>query len=121
MAWLYLCIASVFEVCWTISLKLLDVKQMKQAHWMNLGQWKQNGLLLLPLVGYILFGIGNIYCFSMAMKTIPVSTAMAIWFGLALIGVKMVDTFYFKVPFAYNQLFFLLLIVICVVGLKRSI
>jgi quaternary ammonium compound-resistance protein SugE len=56
----------------------------------------------------------------MAMKTIPVSTAMAIWFGVALIGVKIVDTYYFKVPFAYSQLFFMLLIIIGVIGLKRT-
>ena len=121
MAWVYLIIASLFEVCWTFSLKLLDVKQIRQAHWMQVGLWRENGILLLPLIGYILFGIGNIYCFSMAMKTIPVSTAMAIWFGLALIGVKIIDTYYFKVPFSLNQLFFMLLIMIGVIGLKRSI
>ena len=120
MAWIYLFIASFLEVCWTFSLKYMEFKKILKTDWRNLSHLKDNLILLLPLIGYIVFGLGNIYFFSMAMKQIPVATAMAIWFGLALIGVKLVDTLYFKEPFQLNQILFFALILIGVIGLKRT-
>jgi quaternary ammonium compound-resistance protein SugE len=120
MAWLYLFIASLFEIVWTFSLKFLDFKKIVAIQWLRFFSSKNNIIVLAPLIGYILFGIGNIIFFSMAIKQIPASTAMAIWLGVALVGVKLVDIFVFKQPYNFYQFFYFTLILIGVIGLKRD-
>ena len=120
LAWLYLVIASVLEVCWIYSLKYLSVADIRAIPWARAGA--QPALLapLLPLVGYIVFGVTNVVIFSFAIKHIPAATAFAAWTAMALIGSKLVDTFYFKEPFVPTQLLYMALIVIGIIGLNRS-
>jgi quaternary ammonium compound-resistance protein SugE len=120
MAWIYLLIAAIFEICWTFSLKFLSIKKLKAIHWTAFWSQRENWSSLAPFAGYIIFGLGNIIFFSMAMKDIPASTALAVWMGLALVGVKLVDISYFKEPYNMYQFFFMALIVIGIVGLKRN-
>src|ERR1700742_4325285 len=96
MAWLYLFIASLFEICWTICVKLLSVKKVLAIQWLHFFYDSQYIRDLLPLLGYIVFGISNIIFFSMAIKTIPMSTAVAVWMGTALVGLKLIDALVFK-------------------------
>lgn len=42
IAWFYLFIASLFEIEWTFSLKLLDFKKIKQANWNSSALKKEN-------------------------------------------------------------------------------
>lgn len=93
---------------------------IRQKDWGSFVNIKINFFLLVPLLGYILFGLGNIYFFSLSMKNIPASTAMAIWIAVALIGVKIIDTAYFKEPIHAGQVFYFLLILIGVIGLEKS-
>ncbi|HWK04653.1 MAG TPA: SMR family transporter [Puia sp.] len=120
MAWIYLLIASLLEIAWTFSLKFMDVKKIKAIYWPGIFSKKENWMILTPFAGYILFGVGNILFFSMAMKQIPASTALAVWMGVTLIGVKMVDTGVFKEPYNWQQFFYMGLILIGIVGLKRN-
>ena len=61
--WLYIVIAAVFEACWIYSLKFLSMKAIGAIHIPSLltdaAPWKT----LLPLLGYIAFGLSNIYFF----------------------------------------------------------
>src|SRR5882762_9742600 len=120
MAWIYLLIASLLETGWTFSLKLLDFKKIRLIEWHSFLRRKENLIILTPLTGYIVFGLGNIYFLSKAMKVIPASTAMAAWLGVALIGVKLVDVLYFKESFQVSQLFYFSLILVGVIGLKLT-
>src|ERR1700744_584383 len=121
MAWLYLIAASVFEIVWTFSLRFMSVKKLKALHWRGFfspgaaASWA----VLAPFAGYILFGLGNVYCISVAMKDIPASTALAVWMGTALVGVKLVEILYLKMPYDGWQFLFIGLILIGIVGLKR--
>ena len=72
----------------------------------------------MPLVGYIIFGLSNIYFFSMAMKGIPASTAFAVWMGLALVFSKTMDVFVFSEPYNMQQILFTGVLLIGIVGLK---
>lgn len=121
MAWIYLLVASLFEIAWTFSLKFMDVKKMKAIHWTGFFSKKENWVILAPFAGYILFGLANIVFFSMAMKQIPASTALAVWMGVTLIGVKLVDVTVFKESYNGYQLLYMGLILIGIVGLKRSV
>lgn len=117
-AWLYLLLASAMEMCWMISLKYLDFKAIKNIDWNQFLKSNQGIITILPLLAYILFGLGNVVFFSMATKSIPLATAFAAWLGVALIGSVIIDMIYFKIPYTFIQLVFLLFIVTGVIGLK---
>jgi len=120
MAWIQLFIAAVFEIAWTFSLKFMDARKFRALHWQGFFSKKENWLILAPFAGYIVFGIGNIIFFSMAMKQIPAATAMAIWMGITLIGIKLVDMAWFREPYNLYQFLYMALILVGIVGLKRN-
>lgn len=121
MQWLYLIIAALLEVGWIFSLKKFSFVELKKISFQLVIDQPLAAIeLLLPLVGYILFGLGNIYFFSLAMKHIPASTAFAIWMALTLAGVKLVEMTFDKQPLRMIELLFLGLILIGIVGLKAT-
>src|ERR1700733_14619452 len=105
--WFYLVIAAVFESCWLYSLKFLDMKQIAAVRPALLMQDGAAWKVFLPLTGYIVFGLCNIYFFSSAMKGIPASTAFAVWMAIALIFAKAMDLLVFGESVSYPQLFFI--------------
>ncbi|MFY7786996.1 MAG: DMT family transporter [Thermoflexibacteraceae bacterium] len=118
--WLLLALASCLEVCWVFSVKFLDVKKIWKIDWKNFFADNQGIITLAPLIGYIFFGVTNIVLFSMAIKKIPASTAFAVWMSLALVGTKAVELIGFKYQFSWANLFFVLLILIGIIGLKST-
>ena len=119
MAWIYLLIAAVFEVVWTFSLKFMRVADLRTIRLQALFH-REGWLILGPFLGYIVFGVGNIVFFSLAMRQIPAATALAVWMGLTLLGVKLVDVLGFKEPYNGWQLLYMGLILIGIIGLKRG-
>lgn len=120
MAWIQLLIASIFEIAWTFSLKYMDVKKLRSLSWRDFFIRKENWLSIAPFAGYVVFGIGNIVFFSMAMKQIPAATALAVWMGLTLVGVKLLDILVFKQPYEGMQFLYIGLILAGIIGLKRG-
>jgi quaternary ammonium compound-resistance protein SugE len=110
----------MFEICWTFCLKFIDVKRVKTVAWGALFSRKEHFEILAPFAGYVVFGVGNIIFFSMAMKHIPASVALATWMGLTLIGIKLAEIYLFKQPSNYYQFIYMALILIGIVGLKRT-
>lgn len=117
-AWIYLIIASLFEVAWIYSLKLMQFKKLLTMSFVEIFTSKVGLLMLLPPIGYVAFGLGNIIFFSRAMKSIPAAIAYASWMGVALVCIKIIDTTVFKESISFPQVVFLLLILIGVIGLK---
>lgn len=117
-AWLFLFIAASFETAWTYSVKYMTFSQLKTLRW-NTFYLPHVGLpILIPFVGYVVFGIANIYFFSMAIKQIPTPTAFAVWTATALILIKAVDVFIFKANWSFTELFFMTLIGAGIIGLR---
>src|SRR5690242_333550 len=96
MSWIYLVMAAMLEVGWTFSLKYLSWSRVGGITWLNFFNDRNNFLSILPLTGYIFFGIGNIIFLSLAMKNISASTVFAIWMAITLIGIKLVDVIILK-------------------------
>jgi quaternary ammonium compound-resistance protein SugE len=119
MAWVYLFLGALFEIAWTFSLRFLSVKKLKAVHWRGFFSQPSNWAAVGPFVGYIIFGLGNVYFISQAMKDIPAPTALAVWMGTVLIGVKLVDILFYKMPYDFWQFFYIGLILIGIIGLKR--
>ena len=120
-SWIFLFVASLFEIGWMFSLKFIHFENLKKISWHTITATPMHDVLIvLPFLGYVFFGIGNIYCFSMAMKGIPTSTAFAVWMAVALAGVKLVEVFFFKEPFKNIDYFYLTLLLVAIVGLKKN-
>jgi quaternary ammonium compound-resistance protein SugE len=53
------------------------------------------------------------------MKDIPASTCLAVWMGTALVGVKLVEILFLKMPYNGWQFLFIGFILLGIVGLKK--
>ena len=91
----------MFEIGWAVGLKYTD------------GFTK-----LWPSVITVLIMILSFYFLSSAVKTIPIGTAYAIWTGIGAVGTAILGIFLFGESKEFIRLFFILLIIIGVVGLK---
>jgi quaternary ammonium compound-resistance protein SugE len=119
-AWLYLLLASVMEVCWNYSLKYTSVAKIKALDWSQFFANSTGVMTVLPAIAYVAFGVANVFFFSKALNVIPASTAFAIWMGMALVGIKIVDTLVLKEAFQWVHVFYIGCILIGIIGLKRS-
>jgi quaternary ammonium compound-resistance protein SugE len=119
-AWLYLLLASVMEVCWNYSLKYTKISDIKAIDWSQFFTSSAGIVALLPAICYVGFGVGNVIFFSKALNVIPASTAFAIWMGLALVGIKIVDTLVLKEAFRWVHVVYIGFILVGIIGLKLS-
>lgn len=101
MAWLYLVVAGVFECGWAIGLKYTE------------GFTKPIPSLLTVSAMAISF-----WLLSIAMKSIPVGTAYAVWTGIGAVGVAILGMLLFGESRELMRILCLLLIVSGIVGLK---
>ncbi|WP_046245076.1 DMT family transporter [Hymenobacter terrenus] len=119
MSWIYLVVASLFEVAWTYSLKSLSIQKIRTIDWSQFQSHPAGLMPLVPLIGYIAFGVGNVVFLSMAMRQIPTATAYATWMALAVVGLRIIDSVVLKQPFSLMHLFYTSLIIAGVLGLRR--
>ena len=101
MAWAYLMVAGLFECGWAIGLKYTD------------GFSKLVPSLLTVVSMAVSLGL-----LSMAMKSIPIGTAYAVWTGIGAVGVALLGMLLFSEPRSMLRLLCLLLIISGIVGLK---
>ena len=120
MNWIYLFLASIFEVLWASSVKFISITKIKESY-RTAGIGSRTFLwAILPLFTYAIFGICNIGLFSTATKTIPLAICYAVWMGLALLFQTLIDLFIFKENIQWKQIGFMALILVGVVGLRVS-
>lgn len=101
MAWVYLGIAGLFEIGWAIGLK-----------------YTEGFSRLVPSVLTMVSMGLSIWLLSMAMKTIPVGTAYAVWTGIGAVGVAVLGMLLFAESTEVLRLLCLLLIITGIIGLK---
>ncbi len=103
MDWIILVVAGVLEVGWAIGLKYTA------------------GLTRLwPTVWTVLAMILSVGLLGIAMKSLPVGTAYAVWVGIGAIGTAIMGIVLFDEPSNLLRLLSLLLIFAGIVGLKLS-
>lgn len=118
MAWLYLILAATSETAWTFCLKFMKVSDLKTLRFIDFFRWHGGLPILLPFIGYILFGLTNIYLFSLAIKQLPTAVAFAVWTAATLIFIKITKSIFFHQRISFAEMFFMLLIMIGILGLK---
>ncbi|WP_099159971.1 DMT family transporter [Virgibacillus ndiopensis] len=101
MAWIYLIIAGVGEV-----VGVLGINQVNQ---------KKNTSSFLVLFGGFLL---SFVFLSIAMETIPMSTAYAVWTGIGTVGSALVGMFVFGESKNWRRILFISMILLSAVGLK---
>jgi quaternary ammonium compound-resistance protein SugE len=103
MNWLILVVAGLFEIGWAIGLK-----------------YTEGFTRLWPTVGTVLAMLISIGLLGLAMKSLPVGTAYAIWVGVGAIGTAILGIVLFNEPANPARLLSLALIFAGIVGLKLS-
>jgi quaternary ammonium compound-resistance protein SugE len=118
LSWLYLFIAAVFEAAWTFSLKFMKFSDMKTLKFTTFYKLYEGLPIIVPFIGYVVFGIGNIYFFSLAIKQLPTATSYAVWTAITLVLIKIAEMVFFKQRISIAEFFFMTLIMVGILGLK---
>ncbi|MFN4194084.1 MAG: DMT family transporter [Tabrizicola sp.] len=99
--WVILVIAGVLEMGWALGLK-----------------YSAGFTRLVPSVATIVLALGSFYLLSVAMKSLPVGTAYAVWVGIGAIGTAIAAVFLFQEPVNLARVMGVLLILAGIVALK---
>ena len=94
-------IAGLFEAVWAIGLK-----------------YAEGFTKLWPSVITIVAMAISVYFLALAIKTLPVGTAYAVWTGIGAFSTAILGVILFSEPIHFSRIFFLLLLLISIIGLK---
>lgn len=103
MAWLILLVAGLFEIGWAIGLKYTD-----------------GFTRLWPTV---ITGAGlllSMILLAVAVRTLPIGTAYAVWTGIGAVGTAILGIILFDEPRNFGRLACIALIVAGILGLKLT-
>lgn len=103
MSWLFLFVASIFEVVWAAGFKLGFGLNRPFA-------------LILNIVCIVL----SMYFLNLALRHLPLGTAYAVWTGLGAVGTLVVGIIFFKEPADFIRLASASLILLGLLGLKMA-
>lgn len=103
MVWFMLVIAGLFEVVWAIGLKYTD-----------------GFTRLIPSVISVVAMVLSVGLLGLAMKTLPIGTAYAVWVGIGVVGTALLGMLVFGESVSLLKIVSLALIVLGIVGLKIS-
>ena len=103
MNWIYLLIAGILEIGWAIGLKYTE-------------GWSK----LYPSLITVVLMIASFQFLSMALRTLPIGTAYAIWTGIGAVGTAILGMIVFDEPRDLSRILCISLIVAGIVGLKLT-
>ena len=100
MQWIYLMIAGIFEVVWSVSMKLSE------------------GFTIMKFTIITVLGMILSFAFlAQATKSLPLGTAYAIWTGIGALGAVIIA---FNESANPARLFFALVLLVGIIGLKLT-
>ena len=103
MAWFLLCVAGVFETAWAVGLKFSDGFSRLVPSVLTVGAMAASMVLL-----------------SIALKSLPVGTAYAVWTGIGAAGTAVLGMYLFQEPATVLRLASIALIIAGIAGLKLA-
>ena len=101
MAWIILVLAGLFEVAWAVGLK-----------------YTEGFTRLAPSVATLAAMAVSVGLLALAVKTLPLSTAYAIWTGIGAVGAVILGIVLFHESASPARLACLALIIVGIIGLK---
>lgn len=103
MDWLYLFIAGLFEIAWAVGLKYTD-------------GWSR----LWPSIITAVLMVASFYFLSLAVRSMPIGTAYAVWTGIGTVGAAILGMVLFDEPRDILRILCILVIVAGIGGLKLT-
>lgn len=103
MPWIYLLTAAVFEVVWAIGLKYTEGFKRLVPSAITLGAM-----------------YASFYFLALAVKTLPIGTAYAVWTGIGATGTAILGMVFFNESRELLRIASIALIILGVIGLKLS-
>lgn len=103
MAWVVLFFAGLFEVGWAVGLK-----------------YSEGFSRMWPTVGTAVALIASMALLGLAVRTLPLGTAYAVWTGIGTVGTAVLGIILFREPASALRLVCIPLIVIGILGLKLA-
>lgn len=103
MAWIFLALAGLLEVCWAIGLKYTD-------GFTKLG----------PSVFTIATLAGSMFLLAKSSQVLPIGTAYGVWVGIGAMGAAVLGIYLFDESASPARLCFLGLLFVAIVGLKYT-
>lgn len=103
MNWVILFVAGLFEVAWAIGLK-----------------YTEGFTRLWPTIGTVVAMLLSVWLLGVAMRSLPVGTAYAVWVGVGAVGTAILGIVLFGEAAHPLRLASLALIVAGIVGLKLA-
>ncbi|TWU06014.1 DMT family transporter [Stieleria varia] len=103
MAWFLLVVAGILEAGWAVGLKFTN------------GFTKP-----LPSVLTIIGIVASMYLLAVAARTLPISTAYAVWVGIGAFGATIFGMTVLGETATPLRFFFLLLLLVSITGLKLT-
>ena len=101
MSWIILFFAGLFEVGWAVGLK-----------------YTEGFTRPIPTILTAISLVTSMGLLGLALKSLPLGTAYAVWTGVGAVGTAIVGILLFKEPAAAGRLVCLALIVSGILGLK---
>jgi quaternary ammonium compound-resistance protein SugE len=101
MGWIYLLLAGLLEIGFTTALRFVD------------RSWP-----VIPIVTFAVLSVTSFVFLSLAIRTIPLGTAYAVWTGIGAAGTVLIGLAYFNEPMDTYRMLFLMLLIGSIVGLK---
>ncbi len=103
MAWVILFLAGLFEIGWAVALK-----------------YSEGFTRLWPSVATAAAMILSVALLGVALRTLPLGTAYAVWTGIGTIGTAILGMILFREPATVLRLTCIGLILIGIVGLRLT-
>ena len=103
MGWMFLFVAGFSEIIFAVSLK-----------------YNEGFTKLYPSIVTCISGGASFYLLMLAIKTLPLGTAYAIWTGIGAVGVAILGIFLFKESVEWFRILSISFIVLGIVGLKLT-
>ncbi len=103
MAWIMLSLAGLAEVVWAVGMK-----------------YSEGFTRVWPSVITVIFMVISVVLLALAMRTLPLGTAYAIWTGIGAIGAFVVGILWFNEPATAVRIGCALLILTGLIGLKLT-
>ncbi|WP_223598894.1 multidrug efflux SMR transporter [Chryseobacterium sp. GVT01B] len=104
MNWLILVIAGLFEVAFASCLG-----KAKETSGTEMYLWYAGFLITMTISMVLLIK---------ATQTLPIGTAYAVWTGIGAVGTALMGIIFFKDPVSFWRVFFIVMLIGSVVGLK---
>lgn len=104
MNWLILIFAGLLEVGWAVGLKYTE------------GFTKP-----APSIVTLAMMAASLYLLSLAMRSLPMGAAYAVWVGIGMLGAVLFGIVFFRESVSLLKMISLLFIVVGIIGLKWSV